>query len=177
MRDVEIIDFFTKRIERSEGGIDSNLIPTSNRLSAPILGSWTTHERNELYGPRGTLQAIIEEKINCSGSNCYLILFYSQRNIGVRRYADFSYDILREIKLLENCIDVVFVDIDSDGLIVFHEDDPACYISYTDNVNFESNFISHREALEIYSENALDWIIYESDAQKEWINMIRRRVN
>ncbi len=161
-----------KRLEFGENSFPFEMFPKRSRISAPVLAAHTVHYRNWLYDPDLDLQSLIESRINAYSGTKVLLAINAAASFYAFEVEEFSYGQLDWMKDVTYALEFIVFELDTDKLFVFHEDAPACFISYADQKNFEKDFGSLAAFKEIFCKNDMDWRITKLPGEIEWLHKV-----
>lgn len=166
--------FTIERLEKAGSGFPIDLLPIKKRVNGPLLGAYPSHKRNLEYDLEKSLREVIEMKINGISGEKGILAINAPRSYTVFECKEFSYDILDDLRKSTYAIDFVVASIDADALFVFHEDSPACFLSFGSAVDFERGFMPLARAVSIFSTHMDEWSITSLEKERIWLDRVER---
>jgi len=169
--------FTIERLEKAKGGFPIDLLPLKQRISGPLLGAYASHRRNLEYDSTKSLSEIIEMKINGISSKKVILAISAPMSYMAFECKKFSYDILDHLRKATYAINFVVGSIEADALFVFHEDDPACFLSFGSVIEFERDFMSLTRTVSIFSDRLEEWSLTNLEKERKWLHRIKMHFN
>ena len=127
-----------------------------------------------MYDPSMDLQSIVEGRIESMDGRKTILAVNTIDSYYCFSTERFAYDQLLYLKEMTFAVDFILYSRDSDALFVFHEDDPACFVSFATIENFNSKFLDLHRVDEVFRAHAFDWRISDLESQEVWINAVQR---
>lgn len=147
----------------------SNPVPILNRDNGIILGPYIFHKDIFEYDKSTNLQELIEQAINKYKNKKYIIAINTNSKFCMFQAKDFLYDQLNFLVQKTYALEYIVICEDIDAFFVFNEDNPACFVSFSNSMDLKS-FIDVEGGLnEIFTENMEKWLISTAENENKWI--------
>ena len=167
------LKFVMERLRGKSKECKEEFFPLGSRVSAALLGAFPVHHRVGLYDKQQNLQKIVEAKVNDCVDKKIILAINSSKSYYCFETSTFSYDQLFGLEKLTFATDYILVLQKLDGLLILHEDSPACFISFLDESSFSADFIPSQQANDIFCEEKLNWQITKLPTEKDWLEKVQ----
>ncbi len=148
------------------------ILPRNDRVNVALLGSYGVHNRIKNYDVKSNLREAIEAKINSSpGHKCVLAFNSTNTNYSFKTRR-FSYEQLEVLHKATYAGVFLVASAAPDMLFIFEEDAPACFVSCATESDFITSFVGSSKAKEIFSTNAMDWLITGSPGEIKFLELV-----
>jgi len=166
--------YIVSLFERSDQGFPAEFFPKKNRINAAVLGAFPSHKRNFLYDKNRDLQWLIESRLSTYEDPVAIFAINATTSYYAFELDNFSYEALDTIGRLTHAETMLAHIAGSDILFIFHEDSPACFISYRDSEAFLRDFGSISKLRRIFLQNQESWRITKLKSEKTWLKNVTK---